>query len=88
MNATQISHGLASLDPNHEFFQAVLALVDADIDDETNSATAPDLADGARHFNAGRLAHARDVKNVLIGAVRDAHAKRAAESTKQQQREK
>lgn len=88
MTTAQITNGLAALDPKHEFFQAIVALVDNDIESEISGATLPDITDGARHFNAGRLAHARDVKNFLIGAVNDAHAKRAAEAAKQQQREK
>ena len=74
MNADQIQAGLTSLEPAHPFFQAILALVESDIDSEMDMAVAPDLTDSARQFNAGRLAHARDIKRVLIGSVTDAHA--------------
>lgn len=69
----QIYAGLASLDEQHTFYQAVRALIAGDVDDETDAAVAPELADGARQFNAGRLAHARDFQRAFEGSVRDAH---------------
>lgn len=72
MTETEIKAGLTTLDEKHPFYVALLALVESDVEDETSAALAPDLTDAARHFNAGRMAHARDFRNVIAGAVRTA----------------
>jgi hypothetical protein len=82
MTDTEIKAGLLSLAPSHPFVRAVEALLTQAVEAETDSVTAPDLTDAARHFNAGRLAHAQDFKLAITGAIaeaqREAQAKLAA----------
>lgn len=74
MTQKQIYAGLASLDAEHPFYLALLAVVDGDIESEISGVTIPDLTDSARQFNAGRLAHARDIRSAIVGVVSEAHA--------------
>jgi hypothetical protein len=76
MSEDQIKAGLGSLDPKHAFIVALEALVADDIESETAGVVAPELTDAARQFNSGRLAHARDFKNVIQGAIKDAQTAR------------
>lgn len=82
MSDEQIKEGLLSIDEGHVFVKTLLALFDNEIRDEQLMATAPDLTDGARHFNAGRLARAMDTRNSILGLMRDARAEREAAEKK------
>jgi hypothetical protein len=79
MNANEIKQNFLTLEPTHPFYRALLALVEADTDAEIDAATMPQLTDGARQFNAGRLAHARDLRRVIEGTMRDALEERQKE---------
>ena len=76
MTNQQIKTGLSSLEMTHPFYLALLELLKSDADDEVEAAVAPDLADGARHFNAGRAAHARDIHRAVEGLVIEAWKER------------
>jgi hypothetical protein len=76
MTPEQIKAGLATLDPSHAFYVALMEVLKSDIDDEIAGATAPNLADGARQFNTGRLAHAREVPAMIEGVMREAWRER------------
>jgi hypothetical protein len=77
MTEKDIKSGLLSLEPSHPYVQALNALLDHTVEEEQDSVTIANLADGARHFNAGRLAHAKDFRGVVKDLI--AEAKREAE---------
>lgn len=62
MTNAEVDAAFAGIDPKHPFYLAVLQVLDDAVINEQDAATIPDLTDGARHFNAGRLAHAKDVR--------------------------
>lgn len=74
MTEPEILAGLASLDETHPFIKALAAVLADDTSDEVDGVTAPDLTDGARHFNAGRLAHARDLEKAIPQLLQKARA--------------
>jgi hypothetical protein len=84
MTEAQIKAGLLTLDPSHEFVKAMFALLDDGIITEQDAVTAPNLTDAARHFNAGRLAHAKDVRGLVADTMRDAARERAEAEAKKQ----
>ena len=82
MEENQIKEGLLSLDEGHVFVRTLLAIYDGEIQLEQQAATVADLTDGARHFNAGRLARALDTRNSIIGLMREARSDRDAAEKK------
>lgn len=85
MTDSEIKHGFLQLESQHPFFQALLALLDNEVATETQNAVQPDLTDGARHFNAGRLANARDIRAAVEGVMTDALAETRAELARREQ---
>ena len=73
MTEQQIKMGLATLDLTHPFWKAVQATLADAVESEMEMVTIPGLADSARQFNAGRLAHARDLQSALHTLVIEAH---------------
>ena len=73
MTDNEIKAGLRGLDPQHEFFRALMALLDQEIEIEQDGVCQKDLMDGGRQFNAGRLARARDTKSAIVGVIQQAH---------------
>lgn len=73
MTEQQIKLGLATLDATHPFWKAVQAVLSDAVESETDNVTMPGLADSARQFNAGRLAHARDLQSALTTLVTESH---------------
>ena len=78
MDEREIKAGLLTLDESHEFYRAVNGLLDLAIGAEQDNVVIPGLTDSARQFNAGRLAHAKDVKQLLhdmrVEALREREA--------------
>jgi hypothetical protein len=74
MTESEINAAFAEMDPQHPFYRAVLQLLDDGVTAEQDNVTVPDLTDAARHFNAGRLAHAKDVRALIPDATRAALA--------------
>lgn len=63
MNDPQrLQQGFLSLAPDHEFAKSLLALLEEAVTVETQSCAVPERSSEARHFNAGRLAHALDLQ--------------------------
>lgn len=83
MTEQQIFGAFAEFDPGHPFYQAVLAVVDNCIATEQDAVTIPGLTDASRHFNAGRLAMAKDARATITGVTRDAIKNRVEEAQKQ-----
>ena len=65
---------LGSLDPAHLFWRGVQEVLRQAVQTETDAVTNPGLTDAARHFNAGRLAMARDMEAALTQMVTEARA--------------
>lgn len=78
MTEAEIKAGLVSLDPGHGFVRSLKALLDQAVDEEQDNVTVPNLADGARHFNAGRLAHAKDFRQAFVSIIEEAQREAAA----------
>lgn len=78
MNESEIKAAFAAFDKAHPFYRAVLALLEAEVVNEAHAACSPNLGDGGRHYNAGRLAHALDMRNVFNGVMREALAEQVA----------
>lgn len=74
VDAKQIKLALGSLDPNHQFWRGVQALLDEAVEAETDAVTHPSLTDSARQFNAGRLAAIRDISQLLRAEVAEAQS--------------
>jgi hypothetical protein len=72
MTEREINGAFAEFDPQHPFYLAVLALLDNSIATEQDAVTIPGLTDAARHFNAGRLAHAKDLRAIIPDQTRAA----------------
>lgn len=72
MTEKDIKIALGSLDRQHLFWQGVQAVLREAVENEVNAVTNPGLTDSARQFNAGRLAHARDIQNALTALVNEA----------------
>jgi hypothetical protein len=77
MSENEIKSALASLHPTHPFWQGVQSVLRDAVENEVNAVTNPGLTDSARQFNAGRLAHARDIQNALAALVNESSAPRA-----------
>jgi hypothetical protein len=77
MTTEQIKATFAAFDPNHPFYLACLQLLDDAITTEQGDVTLPCLADGARHFNAGRLAQAKDFRGYFSDVMNAALAEAA-----------
>lgn len=75
-----ISAAFAGFDPQHPFYLAVSQLLDEAVVAEQDAVAMPDLTDGGRHFNGGRLAHAKDFRNEFHGRMRDAIAEQARQA--------
>jgi hypothetical protein len=86
MTNEEIKAGLTSLEPGHPFVLAVTALLAQEVADEQNGAIQPQLADGSRQFNAGRLAHAVDFQRVFNGVVEQARGEMAERLNAEAQR--
>lgn len=71
MTDAEIKAGFRSIDPGHTFFRALMALLDNEVNNEQDAATVPDLTDGARHFNSGRVACARDLRRSIEGVMKE-----------------
>lgn len=72
MNEFEIAAAFAAFDPAHPFYRAVMQLLDDGVTAEQDNVIAPNLTDAARHFNAGRLAHAKDIRALLPDTTRAA----------------
>jgi hypothetical protein len=72
MNKLEIANAFAEMDPQHPFYRAVIQLLDEAVTGEQDNVTAPNLTDAARHYNAGRLAHAKDIRALLPDMTREA----------------
>ena len=72
MNENEINAAFAGMDPQHPFYRAVLQLLDEGMSAEQDNVVVPNLTDAARHFNAGRLAHAKDVRALIPDTTRAA----------------
>ena len=77
MTDLEIKAGLLTLEPSHPFVQALKALLAQSVLEEQDSVTNPNLTDGGRHFNAGRLAHAKDFAGGWQGIVDEARKEQA-----------
>lgn len=66
MSDLELQRGLATLDTKHPFWQAVQDVLAQAVVNEQLAVAQPDITDGARHYNAGRLAHALDLQTALI----------------------
>jgi hypothetical protein len=77
MSEAEIKSGLLSIEPQHPFVQALNALMENAVGDEQDAVTNPNLTDGARHFNAGRLAHAKDFRGAIAGIIDEAKREQA-----------
>lgn len=86
MTPEQIKEGLLTLEREHPFYRALLGAIDEDIKDETEGATVRGLNDGDRQFMSGRLAHARDIRNVITGMIEDAGRERTEAVAKAERR--
>lgn len=82
MTDSEIKAGLISIDGSHPFVRSLGALLDQAVADEQDGVTNPNLADGARHFNAGRLAQAKDFRGAIRGIVDEARREQAAANEK------
>lgn len=71
MTEQEIRFNLGTLDPQHVFWRGVQAVLADAVEAETQAVTNPGLTDSARQFNAGRLAHARDLQSALVALVND-----------------
>lgn len=78
MTEAEIKAGLVSLDPGHGFVRALRAMLDEAVVEEQDNVTVPNLADGSRHFNAGRLAHAKDFRQAFVSIIEEAQREAAA----------
>lgn len=78
MSEHEIKAAFAAFDKTHPFYLAVLALLESEIASEQVMTVSPNLGDGARHYNAGRLAHALDFRAVFNGVMREALAEQVA----------
>lgn len=78
MSEHEIKAAFAAFDKTHPFYMAVMTLLDLEVQSEQVSAASPNLGDGSRHYNAGRLAHALDFRAVFNGVMREALAEQAA----------
>ena len=86
MTDLEIKQGLLSLEPRHPFMQSLNALMEQAVSEEQDAVTNPGLADGARHFNAGRLAHAKDFRGAIAGIIEEARREREEELRKAESR--
>ena len=86
MTEKEINAAFANFDPQHPFYLAVLAILDNVVLTEQESAVVPDLGDGARHYNAGRLGMAMAIRGLLPDTMREAMAQRIREEMKAQER--
>jgi hypothetical protein len=69
MTEPEINAAFAEMDPQHPFYRAVLQLLNEGVAAEQDNVTVPNLTDAARHFNAGRLAHAVDMRSLIPDAT-------------------
>lgn len=83
MNEQQIYGVFAEFDPGHPFYMAVLQLLDNAIATEQDGVIQPKLTDAERHFNAGRLAFAKDFRGMLPDTTREAVVRRVKEAQRQ-----
>jgi hypothetical protein len=81
----EIRKGLLSIDPQHSFYLALLAILEQEVEDEMSAACLPHLADPSRQFNAGRLAHARDLRTAIPGLMQEVRAEENARVLREQQ---
>jgi hypothetical protein len=65
MTDQEIIAGLATIGSEHPAWRAFAAVLADAVTQEQDNVTAPNLTDGARHFNAGRLALARDLGEAM-----------------------
>lgn len=65
MSNEQLQKAFATIDTQHPFWKAVQAALDEAVEQEQMTVAQPDSTDGARHYNAGRLAHALDFRTAL-----------------------
>lgn len=79
----EITKGFLQLDPQHTFYKALLGLLDNAVAAEQEAVTIPHLTDGARHFNAGRLAFAKDVRALVDDTMTGAHRELAERNEKE-----
>lgn len=91
MNEREIIAAFAAFDPGHPFYKAVSQLLDNAVTAEQDAVTDPNLTDSQRHYNAGRLAHAKDIRALLpdtvnASRVEQARMDQAAELAAQRQR--
>lgn len=88
MTEKEIKAGLLTLDETHEFYRALLGLLEEAILAEQDNVTIPLLTDSARQFNAGRLAHAKDFKQLLHDTRVEAIREREQEEKARELRER
>lgn len=74
MTEKEIKAAFAAFDVEHPFYKAVQALLDSAVETEQDNVTIPLLTDSARQFNAGRLAHAMDIRGRMRDTMRAAIA--------------
>jgi len=82
MTEPEVKAAFAAFDPTHPFYRAVLQLMDDAIVTEQDNVTIPHITDGGRHFNAGRLAQAKDFRGVFLGVHQQALVEQAREQRK------
>lgn len=87
MTDSEIKAGFLALDPQHTFFKAVVGLLEQLEQAESDMVAAADLTDGARHYNAGRLATAKNAKELVLDTMKQAHEEEAMRRAKEMQRE-
>lgn len=68
----EIRRAFLRMDPQHPFYQGLMGLLANATALELEAATRPDLTDGGRHFNAGRLAMAEDVQQLIVDTMVEA----------------
>lgn len=82
MSEAEVKAAFAGIDPQHPFYLAMLQICDDAIVIEQDGVTLPELTDAARHFNAGRLAHAKDFKDYIRNTITLARIDRERERQK------
>lgn len=88
MTKDEIYAAFAAMDQAHPFYLAVCALLDGEVNDEMVAAVVPNSTDAARHFNAGRLAHALDFRAAFRMVMNEAMEAQTAAVERAEQRAK